>query len=62
MSGTAAPLAVRPDIGFRRASELGPERPHEQIPEIAFQALPLGAYDPGLRGRAVYPPPFESVT
>jgi predicted N-acetyltransferase YhbS len=49
-------------FGFRRASELGLERPREQIPEIAFQALPLAAYDPGLRGKVVYPPPFDSVT
>lgn len=49
-------------FGFRRALELGLERPHEQIPEVAFQALPLAAYDPGLDGRVVYPPPFDSVT
>lgn len=49
-------------FGFRGASELGLERPHEQIPEVAFQALPLGRYDPRLRGKVVYPPPFESVT
>jgi putative acetyltransferase len=48
-------------FGFRRALELGLERPHEQIPEIAFQALPLAGYDPGLRGKVVYPPPFDSV-
>jgi putative acetyltransferase len=49
-------------FGFRRASELGLERPHEQIPEVAFQALPLAGYDPTLRGKVVYPPPFDSVT
>jgi putative acetyltransferase len=49
-------------FGFRRALDLGLERPHEQIPEVAFQALPLAGYDPGLRGRVVYPPPFDSVT
>ncbi|HEV8685790.1 MAG TPA: N-acetyltransferase [Gaiellaceae bacterium] len=48
-------------FGFRRALELGLERPHEQIPEVAFQALPLAAYDPSLRGKVVYPPPFDSV-
>jgi putative acetyltransferase len=48
-------------FGFRRASELGLERPHEQIPEVAFQALPLTDYDPSLRGKVVYPPPFDSV-
>jgi putative acetyltransferase len=49
-------------FGFRRASELGLERPHEQIPEVAFQALPLAGYDSKLRGKVVYPPPFDSVT
>jgi putative acetyltransferase len=49
-------------FGFRRASELGLERPHDQIPEVAFQALPLAGYDPELRGRVIYPPPFEIVT
>jgi putative acetyltransferase len=48
-------------FGFRRALELGLERPNEQIPEVAFQALPLAAYDPSLRGKVVYPPPFDSV-
>jgi putative acetyltransferase len=48
-------------FGFTRASELGLERPHEQTPEFAFQALPLERYDPGLRGRVVYPPPFHMV-
>jgi putative acetyltransferase len=49
-------------FGFRRASELGLERPHEQIPEVAFQVLPLAGYDETLRGKVVYPPPFDSVT
>ena len=30
-------------------------------PPEAGQALPLGSYDPGLRGTVVYPPPFEGV-
>jgi putative acetyltransferase len=49
-------------FGFRRASELGLERPHEQIPEVAFQALPLAGYDQTLRGKVIYSPPFDSVT
>jgi putative acetyltransferase len=49
-------------FGFRRASELGLERPSEQTPEFAFQALPLPTYDPSLRGRVIYTPPFELVT
>jgi putative acetyltransferase len=72
-----SPLAVQPErqrqgvgtgdpryysrFGFRRASELGLERPHEKTPEYAFQALPLAGYDSGLRGRVVYPPPFQKV-
>lgn len=47
-----------PQFGFRSASELGLERPDERIPEAAWMALPLRAYDPALRGRVVYPPFF----
>lgn len=45
-------------FGFVAASELGLERPHESIPEAAFQALPLPAYVEEARGRVVYPPPL----
>jgi predicted N-acetyltransferase YhbS len=48
-------------FGFLRASELGIGRPHERTPEWAFQALPLPAYDEGVRGRVVYPPPFDGL-
>jgi putative acetyltransferase len=48
-------------FGFVRASELGIERPHERTPEWAFQALPLPAYDEGVGGRVVYPPPFDGL-
>jgi putative acetyltransferase len=48
-------------FGFVRASELGLERPHDQTPEWAFQALPLPTYDERVRGRVVYPPPFEGL-
>jgi len=48
-------------FGFALASELGLERPHERIPEAAFQALRLPAYDEGARGRVLYPPPFDGL-
>ncbi len=44
-----------PQFGFRSATELGLLRPDERIPEAAWLALPLRAYDPALRGRVVYP-------
>lgn len=47
-------------FGFRVSHELGVERPHEHVPEWAFQALALADDHP--RGRATYPPAFHSVT
>ena len=47
-----------PQFGFLPASELGFERPDPRIPEAAWMARPLGAYDAALRGRVVYPPFF----
>jgi putative acetyltransferase len=44
-----------PQFGFRSASELGFERPDPRIPERAWMALPLGAYDPSCAGPVVYP-------
>ncbi len=44
-----------PQFGFRSASELGFERPDPRIPEAAWMALPLAAYDPSVAGRVVYP-------
>jgi putative acetyltransferase len=44
-----------PQFGFRPALELGLDRPDERIPEAAWMAAPLSAYDPALRGRVVYP-------
>ncbi len=44
-----------PQFGFRSASELGFERPDPRIPERAWMALPLAAYDPAVAGRVVYP-------
>jgi putative acetyltransferase len=50
--------AYYPRFGFRSATELGLVRPDERIPDDAWMALPLRAYDPALRGRVVYPPFF----
>jgi putative acetyltransferase len=44
-----------PQFGFRPALELGLERPDDRIPEAAWMAAPLAAYDPALRGRVAYP-------
>jgi putative acetyltransferase len=42
-------------FGFRRADEVGIEPPPEAHGPQFFMIRPLGAYDPTLRGRAVYP-------
>ena len=47
--------AYYPQFGFRSASSLGIERPDDRIPEAAWMALPLRAYDPEIRGRVAYP-------
>jgi putative acetyltransferase len=43
-------------FGFTRADEQGIEMPPESRGPQFFMIRPLGAYDPTLRGRAVYPP------
>jgi putative acetyltransferase len=43
-------------FGFTRADEVGIEPPPEAHGPQYFMIRPLTAYDPGLRGRAVYPP------
>jgi len=43
-------------FGFTRADEHGIEMPPESRAPKFFQIRPLGAYDPTLQGRAVYPP------
>jgi putative acetyltransferase len=48
-------------FGFARASELGLERPHDRIPEHAFQGFRLPPYDERARGRVRYPPPFDGL-
>jgi putative acetyltransferase len=48
-----------PRFGFRPAAELGLEPP-DGIPDEAFMAAPLRAYDASLRGRVVFPPAFDA--
>ena len=43
-------------FGFRRADESGIEAPEGAHGPQFFMMRPLAAYDPALRGRAVYPP------
>jgi putative acetyltransferase len=43
-------------FGFVRADERGIEAPPDAHGPQFFMMLPLSAYDPALRGRAVYPP------
>lgn len=45
-----------PRFGFRPASQLGRYPPHPEIPDEAFMAVPLSAYDPSIRGRVLWPP------
>ena len=47
-----------PRFGFRPASSLGIEPPDPSMPDEAFMVVPLGAYDPTLRGRVTFPPAF----
>jgi putative acetyltransferase len=44
-----------PRFGFVSATALGLERPDPRIPDAAWMAAPLSAYDPAVRGRVVYP-------
>ena len=45
-----------PRFGFRPASSLGIEPPDPSMPDEAFMVVPLGAYEPTLRGRVTFPP------
>lgn len=47
-----------PRFGFRPASTLGLLAPNPEWPDEAFMAAPLTAYDPSLRGRVTFAPPF----
>ena len=48
-------------FGFRRADVLGIDPP-SGVPAQYFMARRLGAYDPSLRGRAVYPEAFAEAS
>jgi putative acetyltransferase len=50
--------AYYPRFGFELAAPLGIEKPYTSIPDDAFMAKRLAAYDPQLRGRLAYPPAF----
>jgi putative acetyltransferase len=50
--------AYYPRFGFELAAPLGIEKPYASIPDDAFMAKRLAAYDPQLRGRLAYPPAF----
>lgn len=52
--------AYYPRFGFEPATALGLERPDPRVPEAAWLAVRLSAYDPSVRGRVVYPPFFPS--
>jgi putative acetyltransferase len=54
--------AYYPRFGFVSATGLGLERPYERIPDPAWLALPLSAYDPDIRGRVVYPAFFPGAS
>ena len=54
--------AYYPRFGFERASILGFEPPHVHVPDDAFMAKRLRAYEPSVRGRVVYPAAFDIVT
>ena len=45
-------------LGWRPASELGVTPPSARIPEPAFQAVPLPAWEPWMRGALVYADTF----
>jgi putative acetyltransferase len=47
-----------PRFGFRPATPMGFVRPSPRIPEAAFMAYPLPAYEASLRGALVYPDAF----
>lgn len=49
-----------PRFGFVRASTLGIEPPDDDIPDEAWMAIPLSAYDPELKGRVTWPPAFRA--
>ena len=50
-----------PRFGFERASALGFQPPHDQIPDAAFMVKRLTRYDPTVAGRVVYPDAFTPL-
>ena len=50
-----------PRFGFERASALGFQPPHDDIPDAAFMVKRLRAYQPAVAGRVVYPAAFEAA-
>lgn len=48
-------------LGFRRASDVGFERPSVRIPDDACQVALLTAYQPWMRGALVYCDPFWAL-
>lgn len=47
-----------PRFGFESAVALGIDKPHPGVPDNAFMARRLSAYDPRCRGKLVYPRSF----
>jgi putative acetyltransferase len=45
-------------LGFRPGAELGFRKPSLRIPDAAFQAFPLRAFEPWMTGTLVYAAPF----
>jgi putative acetyltransferase len=65
VSGRAVPLvflegdpAYYSRFGFAAGAGLGFRKPSLRIPDAAFQALRLPAYEPWMTGTLVYPEPF----
>ena len=50
-----------PRFGFERASALGLDYPGD-VPDEAWMALRLPAYEPAARGLVAYAPPFAELT
>jgi len=50
--------AYYPKFGFSSARAMGVRPPSDEMPDAAFMALPLRAYDKSYRGTVIYPPAF----
>jgi putative acetyltransferase len=51
-----------PRFGFERASPLGFEPPHADVPDAAFMVKRLRLFDPRVRGRIIYPSAYDILT